>query len=152
MIDSYIIKLIQNVVVVYEYENSSLTTLKNRGEKEQTYDEIKFWSWFKQKIEYKDEELSFVVVTDNEEFLIPDSSQIKLHQTSTLDNDSYINNEIISISDGLFVLSFPQRSTLCVESETTKEEAQEEEIPEEPLGENALAGYFRKQTQDFKNE
>jgi len=150
MINAYIIKLIKNRVTVSEYAEGSLTVLKNRGEKEQTYHEVKFWSWFKQKIEYEDEELSFVVITDNEEFLVPPSAQINLHQTSTLDNDSYINDAIISMSHGLFVLSFPQRSTLHVQKVT--EETQEEEIPEEPLSENALASYFRKQTQGYKNE
>ena len=150
MINAYIIKLIKNKIVVSEYADASLTVLKNRGEKEQVYHEAKFWSWFKQKVEYKDEELSFVVITDNEAFLIPASAQINFHQISTLDNDSYINDEIISLSHGLFVLSFPQRSTLSVQK--AREEAQEEDIPEEPLSENALASYFRKQTRGYQNE
>lgn len=150
MINAYIIKLIKGRVVVSEYAEGSLTVLKNRGEKEQAYHESKFWSWFKQKIEYKDEQLSFVVITDNEEFLIPASSNINLHQTSALDNDSYINDAIISMSHGLFVLSFPQRSTLHVQKEIEK--VQEKEIQEEPLSENALVSYFRKQTQGYKYE
>ena len=149
MINGYIFQLIKNRIIVSEYADGSLTVLKNRGEKEQAYDEVKFWFWFKQKIEYKDEELSFVVITDNEAFLIPTSAQINLHQTSSLDNDSYIDNEIISMSHGLFVLSFPQRSTLPIQKVT---EEIEEEKPEETLSENALANYFRKQTQRYKNE
>jgi len=152
MINAYVIKLVKNRIEVSAYAESTLTVLKNKGEKEQVYHELEFWSWFKQKIEYKDEELSFVVVTDNEAFLIPDSCQINLHQTSAVDNDSYINNALITLSQDLFVLSFPQRSTPQMDSDTI---TKEEEIPEEPLGENAIAAYFRKQTQqtlDFKNE
>jgi len=151
MINSYILKLIKNRVIVSEYVDGSLNILKNKGEKEQVYNELKFWSWFKKKVEYKDEELSFVVVTDDEEFIIPASCQIKLHQTSSLNNDSYINNEIISMSDSCFILSFPQRNTLSLESEKAQK-TEELELQEEPLSENALAGYFRKQTQDYKDE
>jgi len=152
MINSYIIQLIKNRVVVSEYADGTLTVLKKKGEKEQVYHELKFWSWFKQKIEYKDEELSFVVVTDNEAFFIPESCQINLHKTSALDKDSYINNEIISISNGLFVLSFPKRDTLSFESETAEKREELEVQKEEPLSDNAIAGYFRKQTKDYKNE
>lgn len=150
MINAYIITVVENRVKVQEYADGTLTLLKNRGEEEQTYNELKFWSWFKQKIEYKDEELSFVVVTDDEAFLIPATSEIKLHKTSVLDNDSYINSEIISLSKGLFVLSFPQRVAPALKSK--KEPQKPEPKEEEPLSENAVAGYFRQQTQEFKNE
>jgi len=152
MINSYIIQLVKNKIIVREYRDGSLHFLKNRGEKEQIYNEAKFWSWFKQKIEYNDEELSFIVVTDNKEFRIPTSCQIKLHQTNVLDNDSYINNEIASISHALFVLSFPKRDTLSCASKTTQKVEEQEMQKEEPLGENALVDYFRKQTQGYKDE
>jgi len=148
MTDAYIIQLENNTITVREYRDGSLRFLKNRGEREQTYNESKFWSWFKQKIEYKGEELSFVVVTDNEAFHIPASSQIKLHETNVLDNDSFINHEIASISHSLFILSLPP---FCERKSPQK--AEELEIqPEEPLGENAIAGYFRKKTQGYKDE
>lgn len=151
MINAYVLKLINNRVVLSEYADSTLSVLKNRGEKEQAYHETKFWSWFKQKIEYKDEELSFIVITDNKEFLIPESAHIKLHKTSSLDNDSYINDKIISNSDSLFVLSFPQRNTTFDKKEVQNEE-EREVLQEEILSENTLTTYFRKQTQSYRNE
>lgn len=150
MRDAYIITVVENRVKVQEYVDGTLTLLKNRGEEEQAYDELQFWSWFKEKIEYQDEELSFVVITDNKEFLIPDSAEIKLHEKSSLDNDSYINDKILSLAKNLFVLSFPNR--IAPEPTTQKEPQKVEPKIEEPLSENAVAGYFRKQTQEFKNE
>lgn len=147
---SYMITLIENRIQVSEYLDGDLTILKNRGEKEQNYNESKFWFWFKEKIEYENEKLSFVIVTDNKEFIIPSFTNIKLDEKNNLDNDNYINNILSSISKGFFVLFFPKKDTSTVNNKKKLEKAKEKE--DKPISEDVLVDYFRKQTQGFKNE
>ncbi len=149
--DRFFIVLQDGNISVSRYDDSEFRVIKHEGEMEQKYAPNSFWLWFKDKIEYADEELSFIIVTDDKEFSIPSSVGIKLSSTNGFDDDSFIDEKIISISKGMFVFSFPQRKERAV-----KATIEEKEIPkvkiEELLGKNDIANYFRKQTQEFKNE
>lgn len=146
---AYLLQLVNNKITVSEYENGTFTVLKNRGEKEQPYDEANFWLWFKQKIEYQDEKLSFVVVTDIKDFTIPEYSEIQIDKTNYFDNNCDIDDLLLSVSQGLFVLSFPQR--IISEPKSRKEPQKPKPKIEETPNENAIVDYFRQRTQEFKN-
>lgn len=149
--NKFLIVLKDGNISISKYINAEFEVIKHEGEVKQKYDFNSFWLWFKDKIEYTDEELSFVVVTDNKEFCIPTSCGICLSQTNSFDDDSFIDEKIISISKGMFVFSFPQRKERAVKASIEEKEIPKVQI-EELLGENDIANYFRKQTQEFKNE
>jgi len=149
--DKFFIVLQEGVISVSRYENEEFEIIKHEGEVEQVYNSSSFWSWFKEKIEYEDEELSFVVVTDNKAFTIPPASGIKLNETNSFDNNSYIDDKIISLSKGMFVLSFPPRKETPKQIVEENKESSKIKV-EELLSENEIANYFRKQTQSYHNE
>lgn len=63
---SYLIKYRDNQISVFECCDTQLATIRNRGEESWEYQGSSFWNWFKEKIEYEDEELSFIVLCDKE--------------------------------------------------------------------------------------
>ncbi|MDQ7015735.1 MAG: hypothetical protein Q9N68_05085 [Gammaproteobacteria bacterium] len=62
-------------ISVYHYAEKTLTLLKFKGETQQDYasDPERFWRAFKEKIEYHDEKLGFIVFSDQETLNIPDT-------------------------------------------------------------------------------
>jgi len=67
--DRFVIYLIGGYVSVYRLDDGSMVPLRYEGEERFLYSDD-FWKWFKKKIDYNNEELSFVVVSDVE-FEIP---------------------------------------------------------------------------------
>ena len=62
----YLIKLKEYQVSLLEYDNetNSFKVLRKNGEAWQKYRENDFWQWFKKKIAYDNEPLSFIIDTD----------------------------------------------------------------------------------------
>jgi len=62
----YFIKLRENKVSLleYDYNMKKFVTKKNNGEEWQEFHEDYFWQWFKKKIAYDNEPLSFIIDTD----------------------------------------------------------------------------------------
>jgi len=73
---SFFIKHRDGNISLYEYIDEELSIFKNKGEVEQTYEHDVFWNWWRDKVEYQDEEVSFLIATDQDEFDIPDNIQI----------------------------------------------------------------------------
>ena len=146
----YLLKYVNTHISIAEYEDEDdkFIPLSKKGEESWHYDSS-FWEWFKKKIEYDDEELSFIIVTDKQDFSIPASSQITLSQTSGFDNYTSTNRKIMPISNDLFVLSYPERRV--VES-LVKEEVTETINLEEYVNNNGLMNHFRNKTRSYKNE
>jgi len=63
-------------ISLYEYADDELSIFKNKGEDEQTYEYDVFWDWWRDKVEYQEEEVSFLIATDEDEFDIPDNIKI----------------------------------------------------------------------------
>ena len=72
MIDSYLIKYINDEISLFENNNGNLEILKNRGESAVSFHHNNFWEWFKTKTVYKDKLLSFIVLTDKDQFIVDD--------------------------------------------------------------------------------
>ena len=91
---NFIIYLLNNKVRVINYSLNQ--TLKKEGEKVFEF-EPSFWEWFKDKIDYNNEELSFVVITDID-FEIDNS--IKISKTSRFETfpkiSTYKNSKILT--------------------------------------------------------
>ena len=81
----YLIKLKEHKVSLLEYDNetNSFKVLKKNGEEWQEFKKESFWQWFKKKISYDNETVSFVVISD-EELEIDSSINIaKIHFVET---------------------------------------------------------------------
>jgi len=105
-VNPYIIKYIDNQISVFEYENNSLTPIKHRGESAQKFVAPDFWSWFKNKIEYEEEPLSFIVLCDAV-LKIDDSIKLaKKHFLSQSQIEEIFYEEDLS---NLKILSFPNQ-------------------------------------------
>lgn len=78
--DSYLIKVYNKDISVFEISSDDISVLKFKGEAKQIYDEDSFWAKFKNKIQYENEELCFVVNTNHEDFKIEKSIRIAKQQ------------------------------------------------------------------------
>jgi len=63
--DKFVIYLIDRYISVYRFDDGNMIALRYEGEERFPYSDD-FWEWFKKKIDYNNEELSFVVVSDVE--------------------------------------------------------------------------------------
>jgi len=71
--DLYLLELFNNEVITKRYiDNNSFRTLRREGEHSQRFDSD-YWEWFKEKINYTDELICMIVVTDIEIFEIDKS-------------------------------------------------------------------------------
>jgi len=93
---NFIIYLLNNKVRVINYSLNQ--TLKKEGEEVFEF-EPSFWEWFKDKIDYNNEELSFVIITDTD-FEIDNS--IKISKTSGFETfpqiSTYKNSKILILT------------------------------------------------------
>ena len=147
MMNSFVIYSFKENISVYEQISETLEPLKNKGEIEQKYNADLFWSWWKKKVEYQDEELSFIVITDNKEFSIPDD--ICIADKNSL-SQNIINDLLVKLPTNSKVLSFPKIENLKI-NYVKVEEAKEENI-EIPINiaSPSLATFFRNKTNEMK--
>ncbi len=148
---SFFIHFVNKEISISQYNDGNWVVLKNRGEELQVYHEGKFWQWFLEKIEYQQEKLSFVIVTDNKDFIIPDSSSILLNDLNPMLQDEVFHGNLSRKSQGYFILCFPQRECLDVQaviSEPKKEHAEQHLKEKTDLD---VASFFRTQTEHYKN-
>lgn len=76
MVIKYYISNRDGEISIFEMQENQLKILKRDGENSQLYDYEEFWNWWEHKTVYKNEEVSFIVVTDNDWFKIPDNVNI----------------------------------------------------------------------------
>ena len=81
--NSYFIQNTNGQIIVSDMSSDGLTILKRNGETSQDYEKDDFWSWFKNKIEYDNEALCFVITSDDEDFTLDDSLQVADQQYFT---------------------------------------------------------------------
>jgi len=88
----YLIKYIDNSITIGRYANEKFQIIKKNGEHAQEYHEEYFWEWFKDKICYKDEKLSFAVITDEDSFIFPED--INIAEVHELEDNQKVQEEI----------------------------------------------------------
>jgi len=146
--DSFLIKLIANEIAVYENEDDRFVPLKYRGEEIQTYKEDGFWNWWKEKIEYDGRVMSFVVITDREEFLIPEN--ISICENNFFMEIAYIKRRLSDLSKGYNIFFFPKVEKF----EITPKVIEKKEISKKEnivIKEDSLVSYFQRKTDEYKN-
>ena len=145
---SFVIYSFKENISVYEQISETLEPLKNKGEIEQNYNTDLFWSWWKKKVEYQDEELSFIVITDNKEFSIPNDICIADRNHLSL---NIMNDLLLTLPKNSEVLTFPKIEDLEV-NYTKGEEFKQEKVEVSRIIKNpSLATFFRKKTNKIKN-
>jgi hypothetical protein len=103
---AFVIKYLDTKISICEYEDDNFIRLKNRGEESWKFEDSSFWNWFKEKIEYEDEKLCFVVLCDDK-FEIDNSIKISdKHGLSQKQMEDILYDEDLSKFD---ILQFPNQ-------------------------------------------
>lgn len=148
-VNSYFVQYIESKISISENNNGEFSLLKYKGESSQTFHPVDFWDWFTQKIEYKNEFLSFVVLTDHEEFIV--SKKIKISEINHFTKDATALNQIIEQASNLNIVSIPLMEKLKIEPQkVAKEITVDKKITIN--SNNNIANYFRKKTKSYKDE
>jgi len=149
--NKFLIILAENQISVSECSDGEYTPLKLEGEEKQAYDKVSFWQWFKKKRDYSGEALSFLVISDDDNFAIPD--EIKLSAINGFQIDSLCKKKLQEQSKKHTILSFPlienlKQALAIKEKEPTKIDVNLNESLTKPN----IADIFKKQTQEYKYE
>lgn len=152
MQNKYFIVLVNNKISISRCENGEFFPLKIEGEEEQNYSK-NFWEWFKDKIEYDDEALSFVVISDKNDFVI--APDIVLNKINTFENDTLCKKKIETLTYRYSLLSFPAMQSISSIQEEKDLETPKETICEKTVKRSTkktIADIFNRQTQEYENE
>lgn len=104
-------------ISLYEYIDKELIVLRSKGEEEQTYGHDAFWDWWRDKVEYQDEEISFFIMTDQDSFDIP--SDIRIAKQNIL-SKKIVHNKIDLNFSGLNSIHYPIVKTFSLKDSLTK--------------------------------
>jgi len=116
-----LIRCFDDYISVREEVDGEFISLRKLGEEKFKYDDG-FWKWFKKKIGYRNELLSFDVVSDMEDFSI----------------DSEINVALFNLSKEEIILENPLSSTHT--------------MPKKPIKKESLSEYYNNKTKLFRGE
>lgn len=141
--DKFLIVLIDGKVSVSYCEDGEIVVLKNEGEEEWEFDENEFWEWFKEKIDYSNEELSFVVVSDRD-FKIDKS--IKLNKINAFEKDELCKEKIKSIN-----LKYPLATFPSINFHNSKNLIKKPEKIKN-ITKKTIADVFLRITKEYENE
>ena len=145
--NSFVIYSFKENISIYQQIDETLEPLKNRGEIEQNYNPDLFWDWWKKKVDYEDEALSFLVVTDNKEFTLP--NDICIAETNSL-SQNIINDLLLRLPANSEVLTFPKIEELEIDYREVEESKEEEMVVPINTANPSLASFFRKKTNEMK--
>ena len=133
-------------VSIYDTLTESFEVLKNKGEAWQEYNDD-FWHWFKKKIDYKDESLSFAILhnTDNKDKVqIP--SDIKISKTNYITQDTQAYNLIESQADITATITFiPIFKINKKQNKVTKPIQKQNEIKQD-----SITHYYKQKTKTYQ--
>jgi len=144
---SFVIYSFKENISIYQQIDETLEPLKNRGEIEQNYNADLFWAWWKKKIGYEDEKLSFLVVTDNKAFKIP--NDISIADTNGL-SQNIINDLLEKLPTNSEVITFPKIEELEIDYREVEESKEEEMVLPINTTNPSLATFFRKKTNEMR--
>jgi hypothetical protein len=144
-VSCYLVKFIDEDISISEYQNQKFIPLKNKGEESWRYDPS-FWEWFKSKIEYNGENLSFIVLSDSD-FEV--ASSINISSNHHLGSKDIMRLSQEHKQEGLELLTFPK-----VEIEATIPKAKTTQPTKSTLQpkKGSLQEYFISQTQKYKGK
>ena len=149
--NKFLIILAENQISVSECSDGEYNPLKREGEEKQPYDRVTFWQWFQKKLDYSSEALSFVVISDEEDFSIPDD--IVLSDVNHFQTDTLCTKKLQQHTKKYKVISFPLIKNLKQPLPVKEKEPKKIDANlNENLTKLNIADIFKKQTQEYKNE
>jgi len=143
---SYIINYFKHEIAIYLVdENGEKKALKCKGEAVQTYCSKNFWQWFKDKINYENEALSFIVFSDEASFEIDETIAIATKNSL----EALVKKGKIDVIENATVLTYPHIEDFK-EIRVVLEEEERVEKREMPISEvTNLEDFFKQKTQGF---
>jgi len=129
----FLIKLLNNEISLYYKSRGEFEIIRYKGEEYQQFNKSSFWSWWRNKVEYDQREVSFVVITDRDEFIIP--SDIILSEENLFLKYNSIK-DIEYLVEGNKLMLFPISNV-----------SQQSQI----LSDGLIADYYRKKTDEYQN-
>jgi len=134
----YLIKLFEDNISVYECLDNEQRVLKNMGEESQSYKHDDFWNWWKKKVEYQGEPCVFIIITDKDEFDVPQGVQI-----ADVSNIAPLYNPLLhNIPSNVNIITKPDNISL----EKNLQKQTETKVKKIPRNDKSLEDYFIRET------
>jgi hypothetical protein len=140
----YIIKQIKDEISAIEYQNK-LEYLKKDGEKKWQYDSG-FWEWFKDKIVYDNQELSFIIITDKDDFKIDNS--IKISKIDKISKNQSFINEALALKEDNKIFFYPPLKSNVAKSSPKKTKKSNTK----PIKKGNIADFFIQKTNSLRKQ
>ncbi len=131
MQNSYLIVLKDNIITIAECEEGNPIYIKKNGEQELSYNESEFWEWFKEKVNYDAEELSFIIFSDKSSFTIPCEANVILAEDNEFSKNKLCLNKLLGLSNFFNIFSYPQDSSIALEIDKIKRETKQKQEKKE---------------------
>ena len=138
----YFISHKDNSITIFEIQENQLVVLKKDGEESHLYNDKDFWSWWEHKTVYKNEEVSFLIATDEDTFEVPNNINISKKNTWKTKEIEKIKNLILSNQK---ILTFPEMEK--IEFSKKKKNEVKSKIETKP---DSIQAYIQNKTQVTK--
>ena len=150
--DSFLLVYTNGQISVAACIDDELMVLKYEGEASQRFEEERFWKWFKEKIEYHNEPLSFIVMTDQESFVIPKDITIAPKSGFSFECLQTVGQKQQFKECNIFYIPMIEKMITSIEKEPKKRQkrAPEPEKIVENLTKPTVADAYKKETQRYR--
>lgn len=145
----FLIYELKNKITLYEYANSEFKIKKNNGEENTLFsNKSDFWKFWENKVQYQDEDVGFIILTDEDTFSIPDNINI-ITDLQILKEDL---KDFIEIKNLIYknIISYPSNFDINMDIEFLENSSSEnidKSIEENNSG--RLREYFVKKTIEY---
>ena len=147
----FLIYEIKNKITLYEYNKNKFNIIKNNGEESTNFSNKElFWKFWKDKVQYQDENVGFIILTDEDLFDIPNN--IKL--TNEIQIATEAIESLIEIKNLRYknLISYPTGFDMDIDVEFLEDNSLDK-IDEPKEKENTsgdLREYFLNKTREYK--
>ncbi len=147
----FLIYEIKNKITLYEYNKNKFNIIKNNGEESTNFSNKElFWEFWKDKVQYQDENVGFIILTDEDLFDIPNN--IKL--TNEIQIATEAIESLIEIKNLRYknLISYPTGFDMNIDVEFLEDNSLDK-IDEPKEKENTsgdLREYFLNKTREYK--
>jgi len=143
---SFFVKYINHKIRLAEVQKGALNVLRNMGEEWQQFDAEIFWPWFDKKTVDYPKPFSFVVLSDVDDFVLPDS--IALAENNAWQADAEAKSVVLEQSSGLHLLTFPNFDFQALPDEHVVDTSSKDDESQGSV--NSMAAYFREESRQLK--
>ena len=147
----FLIYEIKNKITLYEYNKNKFNIIKNNGEESTNFSNKElFWEFWKDKVQYQDENVGIIILTDEDLFDIPNN--IKL--TNEIQIPTEAIESLIEIKNLRYknLISYPTGFDMNIDVEFLEDNSLDK-IDEPKEKENTsgdLREYFLNKTREYK--